>query len=326
MIRTAFTRRAELDRQLLVGGVDGRAVAQPVQLHHLLGQGDPVLGVLGPEHGQHRAQLLPGQRLVPADRTDLDQQDRGVLRHREPGPGGDPARLTGRRSSAFSAAPPQFSPWAVDTEQQLLQGGLLLGVAAVGVQPGELGHGRLVDLGVEDDGLLGGADHPVVEGLRQHQVVDRPRQVRGLLHVRGHVAGAHAEGGLAAGVGGPHHRVAAGGQDGGDVGVVHQLAGGPDRRVLDPLDAVLRRAGRDRRVPDDPGGLRRAPLRGGMEPEHDRVPGLQREQALEDRRGGGVGDRGDAGDDADRLGDLGDPGQVVVARSPRRCAAPSSSG
>ena len=65
MIRTALTRVPNSLGQPLVLGVDGRAVAQAVELHHLLGQGDAVLGGLGPQHGQHRAQLLAGQRLVP---------------------------------------------------------------------------------------------------------------------------------------------------------------------------------------------------------------------------------------------------------------------
>ena len=106
-----------------------------------------------------------------------------------------------------------------------------VGVAPVGVQRGELGHGRVVDRLVEDDGLLGGADHAVVERLGEHDVVDRAPELGGALDEGRHVAGADAEGGLAAGVGGLDHGVAAGGQDERDVGVVHQRVGHRDRRA-----------------------------------------------------------------------------------------------
>ena len=50
-----------------------------------------------------------------------------------------------------------------------------------------------------------------------------------------------------------------------------------------------------------------------MEGEDDGVAGLQRDEGLEDRGGGGVGHRGDARDDADGVGNLGDAGDLVVA-------------
>ena len=53
-------------------------------------------------------------------------------------------------------------------------------------------------------------------------------ELRGALDEGRHVAGADAEGGLAAGIGGLDHGVSAGGQDECDAGVVHQSVGGID--------------------------------------------------------------------------------------------------
>ena len=101
-----------------------------------------------------------------------------------------------------------------------------------------------------------------------------------LLDVRGDVAGADAEGGLAARVGGPDHGVAAGGQDGRDAGVVHQRARSPrcDGCSIHWMQCSGR-PGRDRRVPDDPGGLRASTAARGVEGEDDRVARLQRDAA-----------------------------------------------
>ena len=73
------------------------------------------------------------------------------------------------------------------------------------------------------------------------------------------------------------------------------------------------RAGGDRRVPDDGGCCGRGLLGSRVEGKNDRVPGLQRDQTLEDRSGCRIGDGSDAADDADRLGDFDDAGDLVIA-------------
>jgi hypothetical protein len=138
-----------------------------------------------------------------------------------------------------------------DAEDELLEHALLGGGRHVGVQARELGERLGGDRLVEDDGLLARAHHAHVERLRQHDVVDGAADLGGALDEGGHVAGADAEGGLAARVGGADHRVAAGGEDERDARVVHEGAGGLHRGLLDPLDAVLRGAGGDGRVADD---------------------------------------------------------------------------
>ena len=92
MIRMALTRRPNSIGQGLVLGMDSGAVAEAVQFHHLFGKGDSGVRGFGPQNGQHRAELLPGQRLVPANRGHLGQDDRRLLRHREAGVLGDPHR------------------------------------------------------------------------------------------------------------------------------------------------------------------------------------------------------------------------------------------
>ena len=164
-----------------------------------------------------------------------------------------------------------------------------------------------------DDGLLGGADHAVIEVLGEDQVVRRTFDVHIGIDVGRSVAGADAEGGLARGVRGLDHAGAASGQDGGDARVLHQRAGRLDGRVFDPLHAVLGCACFDRGVADDLRGGHGRLLGARVEAEHDRTAGLECQQRLEDGGGGRVGDRGDTGDDADRLGDLVDAHDLVLA-------------
>ena len=164
-----------------------------------------------------------------------------------------------------------------------------------------------------DDGLLGGADHAVIEVLGEHQIVGGAHDVNIGVNVGRGVAGTHAEGGLAGGVSGLDHARTTGGEDRGHARVLHQRAGGLDGRVLDPLDTVLGSTGLDGGVAHNLGGLDGALLRAGVEAEDDRAACLQGDEGLEDGGGGRVGDRGDAGDHADGLGDLIDAHHIVFA-------------
>ena len=299
---------AVLTHQFLVVGVDDGGVAGTVH-EHLLTHLEAGLLVRGLEHGLDRAQLLHGQRLVLADFLALGADDRGVLGDREAGGVRDEVRGLARNHVVELRGLARVGGAA---EHVLLELGLLLVVDEVGLAALELLNERLVHVLVGDDGLLGGADHAVVEVLGEHQVVGGADDVHVLVHIGRGVAGAHAEGGLAGGVRGGDHARAAGGQDRGDAGVLHQRAGGLDGRVLDPLNAVLRGAGLDGGVTHDAGGFSGALLGERVEAEDDRAAGLQRDQRLEDRGGGRVGDRGHAGDDADRLGDLVDAHDVIL--------------
>ena len=164
-----------------------------------------------------------------------------------------------------------------------------------------------------DDGLLGGADHAVIEVLGEHQIVGGAHDVNIGVNVGRGVAGTHAEGGLAGGVSGLDHARTTSGEDRGHARMLHQGACGLDGRMLNPLDTVLRSTGFDGGVAHDLSGFNGALLRTGVEAEDNRATGLQGDEGLEDGGGGRVGDRGDAGDHADGLGDLIDAHHIVFA-------------
>ncbi len=295
--------------QGLVVGVDGRGVAGAV-LEHGLAHLEALLLVVGLQHGLHRSELLHGQRLVLADLLALGGEDGGVRGDLKARGLGDVLRGLARHHGVELRGLAGVSGAA---EHVLLQLGLLFVVHEVRLATLELLDQRGVDRLVGDDGLLGGADHAVVEVLGQDQIVGRTHDIDVLVDVCRGVAGADAEGRLAGGIRGLDHARTAGGEDGGDAVVLHQRAGGLDGRVFDPLDAVLRGAGLDGRVTHDLGGRDGTVLRARVEAEDDRATGLQGDQRLEDGRGGRVGDRGHAGDDADRFGDLVDAQNVVLA-------------
>ena len=302
---------AVLAHQSLVVGVDGGGVAGAVH-EHLLAHLEGLLLVVGLQQRLDRSELLHGQRLHLADFLALGDQDRGVGRDLEARGLGDVLRGLARDHGVEHGVLIGALVGG-DAEHVALQLGLLVRVHEVGLAALEFLDERRVDVLVGDDGLLGGADHAVVEVLGEDQIVGGAHDVDVLVDVGRRVAGAHAEGRLARRVRGLDHAGAAGGQDGGDAGVLHQRAGRLDRRVLDPLDAVLRGAGLDGRVTHDAGRLDRALLRARVEAEDNRTAGLEGDERLEDRGGGRVGDRGNAGDNADRLGDLVDAHHVVLA-------------
>ena len=168
----------------------------------------------------------------------------------------------------------------------------------------ELGDELVVDGVVDDERLLGRADHGRVEGLGDQDVHHGHRDVGAAVHVDGRVARADADAGLAGLVGRVDGLRAAGRPDEVDARrggrgtarrrawgrarpAARPAAGRPPRPRADDLDRALGAAGRARRRAED-----------------HRVARLRGDDRLEQRRRGGVGDRQQREHDADRLGDL----------------------
>ena len=300
---------AVLADQVTVVGVDGGGVAGAM-LQHGFAHLEGLFLVVGLQHGLDRSKLLHGQRLVLADFLALSGKDGGVFRNLEAGGLGDVLRGLARHHGVEFRG---LAGVCGAAEHVLLELGLLFVVHEVGLATLEFLDQRSVDFLVGDDGLLGGADHAVIEVLGEHQIVGGAHDVNVLVDICRSVASADAEGRLAGGVCGLDHARTTGGEDGGDTVMLHQGAGGFDGRVLDPLDTVLGSACLDGRVTHDLGGFYGALLRARVEAEDDRAAGLQCDQRLEDGGGGRVGDRGHAGDDADRFGDLVDAHDIVFA-------------
>ena len=214
----------ELVDDALVVAVDRAGVAEAVEVDHLLRERDAFFGVLGAKHRQHGSKLFAGQRLLGSDDGALGKDHRGVFGNREAGLFGDPHRRLAddlRVELGLAAV----LGVRVDAEDELFELALLVGVHDVGVQARELGHSLGRDRLVEDDCLLGGAHHAVVERLGQHDVVDGAADLGGAFDEGRHVSSADTQCGLAAGVCRANHRVATGREDQRDTGVVHEFTG-----------------------------------------------------------------------------------------------------
>ena len=300
---------AVLADQVTVVGVDGGGVAGAM-LQHGFAHLEGLFLVVGLQHGLDRSKLLHGQRLVLADFLALSGKDGGVFRNLEAGGLGDVLRGLARHHGVELRG---LSGVSGAAEHVLLELGLLVSVHEIGLATLEFLDQRIVDVLVGDDGLLGSADHAVIEVLGKNQIVGCTHDVDVLVNVCRSVARADAQGRLAGGVCGLDHARTTGGKDGGDTIMFHQGASGLDGRMLDPLNTVLRSACCDSGIANDLGGRDGAVLCARVEAEDDRAAGLQCDQRLEDGGGGRVGDRGHASDDANRLGDFVDAQHVVLA-------------
>ena len=167
----------------------------------------------------------------------------------------------------------------------------------------KLGAERLRHRLERDHAVLRRAGGRVVERLRPRDLGGCVCNVRRLVDDDRHVAGAHAERGRAARVGGAHVVLRSGGHD--EIGLAHQLPRVLARhRHRQHLHEVARRADAVElgvHVVDQPRERRRALRRRG---EHDRVARLQCVDDVVRRRGARVGRRRDRGDDARRPRDL----------------------
>ena len=300
---------AVLADQVTVVGVDGGGVAGAM-LQHGFAHLEGLFLVVGLQHGLDRSKLLHGQRLVLADFLALSGKDGGVFRNLEAGGLGDVLRGLARHHGVELRG---LSGVSGAAEHVLLELGLLVSVHEIGLATLEFLNERSVDVLVGDDGLLGSADHAVIEVLGKNQIVGCTHDVDVLVNVCRSIARADAQGRLAGGVCGLDHARTTGGEDGGDTIMLHQGASGLDGRMLDPLNTVLRSACCDSGIANDLGGRDGAVLCARVEAEDDRAAGLQCDQRLEDGGGGRVGDRGHASDDANRLGDFVDAQHVVLA-------------
>ena len=265
-------------------------------LAHILVVGAGVEGQDGP-------QLLVGVGVAPAHAV--------LTGHQDPGGGGDLVQAGQLGDGLHAAAHDLGVHGAVGAEDelaQLLPLGIVQEVGALLLHLGLDGGDHVL---VADDGLLGGADGAVVEGLGIQDALDRQGQVAGLLQVGGAVARAHADGGGAGGVGRADHGGAAGGQDHGHVPVAHQVVGGLHGGDGDAGHQVLVAARLSDGLPDDLDGLHDAAQGRGVGGEHDGVARLDGDLRLIKGGGGGVGRGDEAGDDTHGHGDGADLLHVV---------------
>ena len=148
--------------------------------------------------------------------------------------------------------------------------------------------------GVDDHRVLRRAEHAGVECLAVDDVGDRLLEPRGALDDGGDVAGADAVRRLSRGIDGAHHVGAAGGEEHGDVAVPHERVGAVEGRERHGVDEPGGAPAPTAASSSDARGLDGAAHGARMRGHHDRVPRLDRDEGLVDRRRGGVG-RGNDG-------------------------------
>ena len=120
------------------------------------------------------------------------------------------------------------------------------------------------------DGLLAGTDRAVIERLARDHFGDGFFQVGRRIHQRRHIAGADAEGRLAAGIRGLDHACAAGGKDHAGARMPHQRVGALHGGGLDALDNVFGRARLERGVIKNAAVAQVQPMRARMRADDDR--------------------------------------------------------
>ena len=261
--------------------------------------GDEPLGLVqgirkirSPVHGQDRGELFVGKSFGQLDTFHFTDQDLCSLRNLH----------TGKLGDGVGGLADNLGVQRAVNENGIADLIGFFGVQNIAAAICELGLGGFVDAVQQDDGLLGGADHAVVEGLGMDDGVDCQLQISGIVDDGGSVAGADADGGLTGGIRCLHHTGAAGGQD--DVRFLHDQIAQLQRGSVNPADDALGRACFHSGFQDDLCGFNGALLCPGMGADDHAVAGLQGDQSLENGSGSGVGGGNDGGDDTDGLGDL----------------------
>jgi len=284
-------------RRVLRG--DGRRVAEAPEVEDVLADVHALLQVADRVKTEDGAELFAGKRVIVAHALEGRHQEARIVGH------GDPRQLGDAPGALSHHLRGHALPLRVDHHRRHLGGlGRSEKTGALRTEPV---HNRAADFAVHDNGLLGSADHPVVEGLAEENVVDRGFDVGALFDIDGDVSRSDADGGRSRSIGRLHHAHAARGQNQRKAGVRHEGMRHFAGRFLHPADAVVGRARRQRRLVD---GLRRfdRALQGvSGRADDDGIARLEGDQALEHGRRSGIGDGGDAQDDAERFGEFHDP-------------------
>ena len=168
----------------------------------------------------------------------------------------------------------------------------------------------IVDVGENDNRLLGCADHTVVEGLGVNYRVNGKKNVCRAVDDCRSVTCAYAKCRLTAGVCRANHAGATGSED--DVSLLHNGVGHVDGGAVDPVDDSLGCACRYCCLKNKSCRRRGTILCSGVGGDDDTVSGLQGEKALEDCGRGGVGGRNYRRNNSDRLCNLGDTKGLVL--------------
>ena len=283
--------------------MDGHRVTHPAVPKNLLAALAAFAPVADDVEGEDRAELLDRQGVVASDPRQGRQQDARLGRHRQAALRGDDRRgFPDERRVGQPLRRHEHPAHGVDL-------GGRHEVAALGLElPFHLFGNRLVD----DDRVFGRAEHAVVERLARDDVADGLADVRRALDVRRGVAWPDAVGGLACAVGRADQAHAARREDHGDVPMLHQLLRALEGHGRHPRHGALGCAGPSGRLLEHLGDASDAPHRRWMRAQHDRAPGLERDEDLVDRRRGGVGRRDDRGDDTKGLRNLDHPADLVA--------------
>ena len=186
----------------------------------------------------------------------------------------------------------------------------LVGIQEVAAAVSELLLHCVINSLMSDNGLLGSADHTVIEGLGVDDGVNSHHNIGGVVDDSGGVTGANAQSRLTGRISSLHHAGATGGQD--DVSASHNLVGQFQRGHVDPCDDVLGSAGCNSSVQNNLSSSDGALLGTGMGADDDTVAGLQRNQSLEDSGRSGVGGGDNSSNHTDGLSDLGHAESGVI--------------
>ena len=254
--------------------------------------GEGVLQIRSPVHRQYRGEFLVGKLLAQIHRVDLADQDLASFRN---------GHARQRRDGRSRLSDDLRVQRAVDKNRlaDLVQLVLLQEVAA---SRRKLTPYRIIHVRMDNDGLLRGADHAVVEGLGVDDGIDSQQDVCGLVDNGRRVSRADTQCRGTGGVCRVDHARSAGGEN--DVRLLHQQSRHVTGGHVDPADDVFGSAGSHRSFEDDLCRLHRAGFRPVMRADDNAVAGLQRQKRLEDSRRGRVRGRDNGTDQSERLCDL----------------------
>ena len=261
--------------------VDAGGMAITTVRNQLLGFIQCILKILGSVHGKDRRQLFMSKFFRKLHTLHFADQDLGSLGNCDSCQSGN---LWGGLTNDLGVQ------CAVNDDglAYLLR---FLRVQEVAATVCKLCLDSIVDSLQNNNRLLGSADHTVVKGLGMDNGVHCEDNVCGVIDDCRSITGAHTQSRLAAGIGSLHHTGTTGCQN--DIRFFHDGIGQLQTGNIDPVDNAFGCTCCDCSFQNQLRCCDGAVLCSGMGRNDDCIPGLQCNQALEDRGGSRIRCRND---------------------------------
>ena len=296
----------------MIGRIEHGSVPRSGKVNQIARHKDSLFKIFGFVHSQNRRQFFIRKFFFFADFFNFADKNLRFLRNFNTGHFGN---LISRLSDDFRV---QFAV----NNNRLGDLFFFLFVQDISTAILQLFFNGVINVFVNDNRLLGSANHAIVKGFAHQNGADGHFNVGCFVNNGRNVSCTDAESRFAGRISRFDHTRAAGCQNQVNAVMAHQMLREFNRRICNPADNIIRRTGLNGSFQHQAGCLNRTSLGTRMRRKDNSVTGLEGNHTFENCGRRRIGRRNNTGNNAERLGDFGNAvGCVMLDNAAGLCMA-----